>query len=152
MLLSAYKRSLTELGSSTKLRTKETFPGVFSTDKLTNPEFADWNKIHINYCDGTGHQGYKEAAEQVNGVNLYFRGEAIVKSILSEFHSQLAGAETVVISGCSAGGLAVYYWVQHIRDMLPASVQVVGVPDSGIFINMPAYDGSTNFIKSTTVL
>jgi len=27
----------------------------FSGNSQTNPEFYDWNKVFIKYCDGTGH-------------------------------------------------------------------------------------------------
>lgn len=34
--------------------------GILSHNKKTNPNFYDYNVIYINYCDGTGHQGFRE--------------------------------------------------------------------------------------------
>lgn len=56
----------------------------------------------------------------------------------------MSKAEIVIVSGCSAGGIAAYFWVDYIRSKLPASVVVYGIPDSGIFIDMAAIDGTNN--------
>ena len=73
---------------------------------------------------------------------MYFRGERIVKSIINEFYARMSKAKTVIISGCSAGGLATYYWIDYFRNILPQNVLVLGIPDSGIFIDMKSIDGS----------
>jgi ribulose 1,5-bisphosphate synthetase/thiazole synthase len=53
---------------------------------------------------------------------LYFRGEKIIKSIINEFYQKISEADVVIISGCSAGGLAAYYWVDYFREILPTTV------------------------------
>jgi len=40
-----------------------------------------------------------------------------------------------MISGGSAGGLAVYTWANYIKSQLNANSFVFGVPDSGIFLD-----------------
>lgn len=57
------------------------------------------------------------------------------KNILK--NSQLMNAETVMITGSSAGGLATYNWANYVRDMMPAKAKVVAVPDSGFFLDFP---------------
>jgi acetyl esterase/lipase len=34
-------------------------------------------------------------------------------------------ADKVIVSGCSAGGLASFTWVQTIRELLPSTVTVL---------------------------
>lgn len=65
-----------------------------------------------------------------------------MKSIINEFYERMNKGNTVIVSGCSAGGLAAYYWVEYFRDVLPLNVKVLGVPDSGIFIDMKSIDGT----------
>jgi hypothetical protein len=78
-LESCYQRSLTDLGSSKKY--PETLDlstaGVMSGDGSVNPEFYQWTRVFFSYCDGSGHQGHKNASVSYKGTNLFFRGENI---------------------------------------------------------------------------
>ncbi len=55
--------------------------------------------------------------------------------------------DTFVVNGCSAGGLAVYTWVdtiaKYIHGTNPA-VNVLGLADSGFFIDYPSFKSGTN--------
>ena len=51
--------------------------GIFSRNKAFNPTFYNWNTIHINYCDGTGHQGYAKNPLIFKDTKIYIRGEDI---------------------------------------------------------------------------
>lgn len=68
-----------------------------------------------------------------------------MRSIINEFYERMVRGSTVIVSGCSAGGLAAYYWVDYFRGVLPLNVKVLGVPDSGIFIDMKSFDGTEGF-------
>ncbi len=46
----------------------------------------------------------------------------------------MSKATDVVISGCSAGGLATYLHVDLWHSLFPSSTKVVGMPDSGFFL------------------
>lgn len=48
--------------------------GIFSRDSNTNPHFYNWNSVYINYCDGTGHEGYRKDPIVYKGKNIYIRG------------------------------------------------------------------------------
>ena len=70
---------------------------------------------------------------------LHFRGkrnrEAIIRSLLLD---GMSSAEEVVISGCSAGGLAIYLGLDAISNMINsanASIAVRGMSDSGFFMD-----------------
>lgn len=46
--------------------------------------------------------------------------------------------DTFVVNGCSAGGLAVYTWIEHFKDIIVgknANVKLYGLPDSGFFVD-----------------
>ena len=46
--------------------------------------------------------------------------------------------DTFVLSGCSAGGLAVFTWVDYVRNMILSknpNVKFFGFPDSGFFMD-----------------
>jgi hypothetical protein len=49
--------------------------------------------------------------------------------------ADLQSATGVVISGGSAGGLATYLHVDEWREVFPHTVKVVGMPDSGFFLD-----------------
>ncbi|CAD8060863.1 unnamed protein product [Paramecium primaurelia] len=152
LVKSAYTRSKTDLGSSKNLNQQMLYSGWFGRTKNGNEHYYNWNMIYLNYCDGTQHQGYKSDPIEYEGQKLYFRGDQIVKSWLSELYDDLSKAEIVIVSGCSAGGIAAYFWVDYIRSKLPASVVVYGIPDSGIFIDMAAIDGTNNPRQSLDLL
>ncbi|CAD8194030.1 unnamed protein product [Paramecium pentaurelia] len=145
---SAYTRSKTDLGSSKNLNQQMLYSRWFGRIKNGNEHYYNWKMIYLNYK----HQGYKSDPIEYEGQKLYFRGDQIVKSWLSELYDDLSKAEIVIVSGCSAGGIAAYFWVDYIRSKLPASVVVYGIPDSGIFIDMEAIDGTNNPRQSLDLL
>jgi hypothetical protein len=114
-----YNRSFTALGTSSVLNSTRSWKqGIFSRNPEVNPHFYNWNSVHINYCDGTGtnqnllkgHQGFKTESIRVKDRDLWFRGEANTKAIISTLNElfNFNNAKEVLLSGCSAGGLAVY--------------------------------------------
>ena len=48
-------------------------------------------------------------------------------------------ATEVILSGGSAGGLAVFYNLDHLVTLLPPNVRVTGFPDAGFFMDAPGY-------------
>lgn len=42
----------------------------------------------------------------------------------------------MIVSGCSSGGQAVYNWAQYFGDLFPPTVDVMAVPDSGLFLDL----------------
>ena len=52
-----YKRSFTELGSTTPWNMSPEFAGILSSDKSVNPDFYNWNAVFVIYCDGGSFAG-----------------------------------------------------------------------------------------------
>ena len=116
----------------------------FSGYSDDNINTYNWNRFWIIYCDGTGHQGYIEETQVVNGKNIYFRGwnntMAHLNFIFSLMPPELT--DSFMVTGCSAGGLAVITWLDTIAGMIHArnpAVKVFGLADSGFFVDYPAY-------------
>jgi len=85
----------------------------------------------------------------INGRNISFRGYnntvQHVKYVLNLLPPEKI--DTFVINGCSAGGLAVYTWVDTIAQFIhgtnPAA-KVYGLADSGFFLDYPSFKTGTN--------
>lgn len=53
-------------------------------------------------------------------------------------------ADTVVLSGNSAGGLATYNWANYLRSILPQNIKMLALPDSGLFVDYPNVNTGNN--------
>jgi hypothetical protein len=53
----------------------------------------------------------------------------------------MGNATEVILSGGSAGGLAVFYNLDHLATLLPAGVRLTGFPDAGFFLDGESVDG-----------
>jgi hypothetical protein len=61
-----------------------------------------------------------------------------------------AGLTEVILSGGSAGGLAVFYNLDHLSSLLASSspaVRVTGFPDAGYFLDQPVYGGDDHMYR-----
>lgn len=97
----------------------------------------NWNSVFMRYCDGGSFSGNNQTVTNYQGHNLYFRGFRILQAMFQDLYSnrRLNKATDVVVSGCSAGGLATYLHVDWWHSRLPHSAKVVGMPDSGFFLD-----------------
>ena len=122
---------------------------MMSGDSTNDINFYNWNRFFFIYCDGTGHQGYIKDTLLVQNQNLYFRGYNNTVAHLNFVFNLLPPqkTDTFVVNGCSAGGLAVYTWVDSIAEYIQATnraVKVIGLADSGFFIDYPSFKTGTN--------
>lgn len=79
----------------------------------------------------------------------YYRGHRILDAVLdSMLAAGLTKAKTLIVNGCSAGGLSVYLHIDYIRSRVPESVRVVGVPECGLFMDETAWDSGPGFTPS----
>lgn len=42
-----------------------------------------------------------------------------MRSFFSDLFEELSLATTVIVTGCSAGGNAAYFWIEYIKGLLP---------------------------------
>lgn len=142
--LSCLQRSTTILGTSKFLPEnntifKEQLPlGYFSSSRKYNPKFWNWNKIGINYCDGTMHQGYSKDPIIINETKLWFRGNNITMGVIewTRQHLNLFEAEEIIIAGGSAGGHAVFIWAPFLQEYFPKQIKLSGITDAGYFLDI----------------
>jgi hypothetical protein len=115
--------------------------GYFSMDPKENPLMYNWNAVELRYCDGASLSGDKQAPSNVSGTMLHYRGRAIldaeIKSLLID--RGMNRATDVVVSGCSAGGLATFlhcdHWAFAIHRATRGAAKVACMPDSGFFLD-----------------
>lgn len=137
-------RSLTFEGSSTfsgDNGTTTSFAyslGYFSSNVFINPLFANWHKVYLPYCDGIIFQGYREEPYNYNGTQFWFRGYNNTKSTFEYMRDSLGlfDAEEVMITGISAGGQAVFMWLNWIQKFLPSTIKLRALTDAGLFMDI----------------
>jgi hypothetical protein len=114
--------------------------GLFSNDCSDNEFFCNASMVHLNYCDGASFAGHRDAPINVSGTPIYFRGRDILDATLSALLGTegMNNATSVILKGCSAGGLATILHLDYVADTLRAAVpgiSVVGLPDAGYFLD-----------------
>lgn len=130
--------------------------GYDSVDPAVNPMMYNWNFVFLRYCDGASFSGNNDTVAEYEGKKLYFRGnrnrQGAVDLLLSEYG--LDQATDVVVSGCSAGGLATYLHADQWCDSVAAKsagVKCVALPDSGFFLDYEApTSGKEGLLGQTT--
>merc|ERR1719272_1689321 len=101
-------RSKGGLGSSKSYApTMQLGGGYFSSDQTENPLMYNWNKVHMNYCDGASFSGNNDTVQVYKNTSLHWRGSRIRENIVTDLMGKgLSDATDLMVSGCSAGGLA----------------------------------------------
>ncbi|KAK8959390.1 hypothetical protein KSP40_PGU016143 [Platanthera guangdongensis] len=134
-------RKNTRLGSSNQMAKQIAFSGILSNRQSFNPDFYNWNRVKVRYCDGSSFTG---DVARVNPVTkLHYRGERIWAAIMEDLLTKgMDRAENALLSGCSAGGLTSILHCEKFRDLLPVSARVKCLSDAGFFINVKDITGS----------
>lgn len=133
---SCYSRSFTNLGSSTKWSSQMELAGFLNNNSDTNPIFANYSVVFVPYCDGASFSGNKDEPITIKDKKLYFRGHRILSAVMDALinNEGLKEAEAVILTGCSAGGLATYLHLDYVRSRFP-NIDVHGLADAGYFID-----------------
>ncbi|WMV43116.1 hypothetical protein MTR67_036501 [Solanum verrucosum] len=79
-------RKTTDKGSSKYMMNQTNFLGILHNTTKLNPDFYNWNKVWIGYCDGSSFTGDIDEVDPEK--KLYFRGARIFKAVLDELWSQ----------------------------------------------------------------
>lgn len=121
--------------------------GLMSADPQDNPDFYNANRVYIRYCSSDVFSG---ATDPYSGNPWYFRGRTILQSVLEDLSNpvltpapNLSAATTVILSGGSAGGIAVFPNLDWVADYLLTQfgvTEVYGLSDAGWLMDIPPYD------------
>ncbi|XP_016477464.2 pectin acetylesterase 9 [Nicotiana tabacum] len=142
---SCLDRSKTRRGSTRYMNKWEVFSGILSNNASLNPDFYNWNRVKLRYCDGASFAGdskfyngtYSRSSGERNGSTLlYFRGQRIWQAIILDLLPKgLGRAKKALLSGCSAGGLATFLHCDNFTSYLPKNASVKCLSDAGFFLD-----------------
>lgn len=130
-------RAKTVLGSS------KSWPSTFtqndnllSSDAAVNPDYFDAHRVYVPYCTGDAHSGTRDGP--LNSTwPFHFSGHlnvgVIVRTLMTAHATSLGAADTLLVSGSSAGGIGAFLNADYIASLLPASVSVRAAPQGGWF-------------------
>ncbi|KAK8961051.1 hypothetical protein KSP40_PGU017984 [Platanthera guangdongensis] len=125
-------RKRSHRGSSFYMEKQLQFTGILSDKPEENPDFYNWNRVKIRYCDGASFlgEGYDKDA------GLFFRGQRIWSAAMEELMSLgMCYADQAILTGCSAGGLATIHHCDRFRALFSGSTRVKCLADAGMFLD-----------------
>lgn len=136
-------RKTTDLGSSKQMVKSFGFSGILGSKASANPDFYNWNRIKVRYCDGSSFTGDVEAVNPAN--KLFFRGARVFQAIVDDLMAKgMKNAQNAILSGCSAGGLAAILNCDRFHSFFPASTNVKCVADAGFFLDAKDITGGSS--------
>ncbi|XP_055823411.1 pectin acetylesterase 8-like [Solanum dulcamara] len=139
-------RTTTDKGSSKNMKNQSQFAGILHNTPQQNPDFYNWNRVWVNYCDGASFTGDVEHVDLEK--KLYFRGARIFKAVMDDLWSKgMQNAKNAILSGTSAGGLATILNCDKFRSFFPDDVKIKCVANAGFFINANTISGTPNIRK-----
>ncbi|XP_077244720.1 pectin acetylesterase 8-like isoform X2 [Tasmannia lanceolata] len=140
---SCLMRKHNRLGSSTQMVKLLAFSGILSNMVQFNPDFYNWNRVKIGYCDGSSFTGDVEKVD--HSTNLHYRGARIWLAVIEDLLAKgMRNAENALLSGCSAGGLTSILHCDSFRALLPMGAKVKCLSDAGYFINAKDISGTAH--------
>ncbi|XP_070039745.1 pectin acetylesterase 11-like [Nicotiana tomentosiformis] len=135
-------RSTTKYGSTKHMKNVSWFAGILDPSPRDNPEFYNWNRVRVKYCDGSSFTGEVEKVDPDN--KQFFRGAKIFNAIMEDLGSKGMNLLNAILSGVSAGGLATILNCDKFKSLLPNDARVKCVADAGFFINGRTISGSSD--------
>ncbi|CAB4285046.1 unnamed protein product [Prunus armeniaca] len=129
---SCSNRKNSAYGSSSLMEKERAFTGILSNEAEDNPEFFNWNRVMLRYCDGASFSGDSENKE----ANLQFRGQRIWLSAMEDLMSKgMRYANQALLTGGSAGGLASILHCDEFWGLFPTTTKVKCMSDAGFFLD-----------------
>ena len=135
------------MGAASQVGARVPTIALFRGQQITTNERRLKNAIAVS---GLVSVGNNETATEYNNTQMYFRGYRILRASMLDLlqNEGLDRADTVIIGGDSAGGLATWIHTDGIRAMLPTQAHVVGLPDSGFFMDYGTWSNGLRWIYS----
>ncbi|KAJ4832051.1 hypothetical protein Tsubulata_009174 [Turnera subulata] len=113
---SCLSRKNTHLGSSKRMGQQIAFSGILSNQKQFNPDFYNWNRVKIRYCDGSSFTG--DVQEVNRATKLYFRGARVWLTVVQDLLAKgMKNAENVRL----------YFLDVQLVDWLPFCTVIASV-------------------------
>ena len=153
-------RANTSTGSSKFLlpevppRKLEGGTGYLSGDASKAGGFSGFAVAYLNYCDGGSFSGTMTTPDvALNGTGpLFYSGKYNLDAALSELVKEkgVGGYERIVLSGCSAGGMACAIHCDYVRNYfrgVNASIDFRCICDAGVFMDIPTVTGAGNVMR-----
>ena len=124
-----------------------------SSNETINPLTYNWNTVYIRYCDGSSYSSNNETILEYNStLNLYFRGFRILNGVFNVLNKNynLSLASDVLLTGCSAGALGVFFHADYVYDLITKikgneNFNYMSMPDAGYFMQVNHYITMMNF-------
>jgi hypothetical protein len=137
---SCSERANSSLGSSLYMGKAIAFSGILSDQRSQNPDFSNWNRVMVRYCDGSAFTGDVEEVDAVS--KLHFRGQRIWQAVMEDLLAEgMHKAEQALLTGCSVGGLSAFFYCDDFHNLLHRSAKVKCMPDAGFFIDLKDVSG-----------
>ena len=89
----------------------------------------NWTKVFLPYTDGGSQTGDLAEPVKVGNSTIFYRGHRILKAMIAALKARgLDAATEVIVSGCSAGGLAAFLHADEWGSAFPTA-KVTAMPD-----------------------
>jgi hypothetical protein len=112
--------------------------GIMGADPALNPDFYTWNRVFMHYCDGTSMGSSRTDPIIVQNRDgsqgqRWWRGRNCFNAVIATIQRNegFENMTEVILVGGSAGGLAVFYNIDHLATLLPSTVRLTGFPGAG---------------------
>ncbi|EYU36474.1 hypothetical protein MIMGU_mgv1a007660mg [Erythranthe guttata] len=130
---------LTDRSGSSKYKPKSVYFGQNKSQNQTeNPDFYNWNRVYVGYCDCSSYMGDVELK-----TNVTRRGARVFNAIMDDLLAKgMSNAENAILSGGSAGGLGAMLHCDGFSELLPNAKRVKCISDSGFFIHAKHLPGA----------
>ncbi|MEM9203767.1 MAG: pectin acetylesterase-family hydrolase [Actinomycetota bacterium] len=102
--------------------------GVFDLDNPANP-LGDWSMIFMPYCTGDVHIGTNADFDYGDGVVVNHTGFLNASKGLDELVTSFGGADQILVTGSSAGGVPTPLFGGLVADAFPEA-DIVAMPDA----------------------
>ncbi|CAB71866.1 pectinacetylesterase precursor-like protein [Arabidopsis thaliana] len=126
-------RKTSRRGSSKFMEKALAFTGILSNRSEENPDFFNWNRIKLRYCDGASFSGDSQdefatfLSRTTNLASGYGR--------IPVFRHEASKPGLCISLSLSAGGLASILHCDEFRELLPSSTKVKCLSDAGMFLD-----------------
>ncbi|TFJ94948.1 pyruvate carboxyltransferase [Platysternon megacephalum] len=119
---------------------------LLSNQKEINPDFFNWNRVDVRYCDASSFTGNSEIIK--NDTKLYFRGAKIFNAVIQELlDNGMGSAENALLAGSSAGGVATAIYCDKFRRHFSNTSRVKCLSDAGYFFLSKKHDQENTFLS-----